>query len=340
MVIRDRIEANTPPDVIKGLVDVAGDDVLIGGQALAIWVQLYNIEVPDTMATVSRDVDFLTTSVTSKSSLYRYADVLKGQAHVYSSEIMTSLVGQAYKELPDNKYLNVDVLWTMTGIDPESVRTNAVHITFNESSFFVMSPMDVLRSRMINLHKIPEKGTEAGIMQLKLAVGVMREHLRGKATEYTAEELSTGRSPLQTMVSAIEKLAIDDAGRKIAKRFGVHVADAIDPSLIPAGPFWVKKWPKLKNLMSVDYANRFAVPVSPGENELATQWNAEPGQLQATGCIVALSETEIIQDVGRGKYTVWNRRQLQDATLRVGESVTIHESGRVDRTVIDKCNGL
>lgn len=62
---------------------------------------------------------------------------------------------------------------------------------------------------------------------------------------------------------------------------------------------------------------------------LAQQWRAVPGRYQCTGGVVALSETEVVQDAGRGQYVVWDRRKLQDSNLEVGKKLTILESGKV-----------
>jgi len=276
-------------------------------------------------------MDFLTESPTAQKSLKRYGEVLDGEVHIYARDRITALVGQAYKEVSDDEVLNVDVLWTVVGLDPASVRANAVRATRGEVSFLVMHPVDVLRSRLANLHKLPEKADEKGVMQLRLATDVVRAHLQSLATQYTAEELGAGRSPLQPMVSLIEKLAVDDAGRKVAKRYGVHVADAIDPTLIPAGPFWEKKWPLLKELMSPEVAASITPPESHVGQSIAQQWEASPGKTQEVGRIVAMSGAEVIQDAGRGRHVVWDRRALQDSQLKVGESVTINPSGEVSR---------
>lgn len=260
MVKRTRREAVTPRNVLDQLVGVAGTDVLIGGQALAFWVEYYGVEVQQDLDAISRDVDFLTVSPISHASLHRYGDVLKGEVFVHAPNRMTALVGQAYKAVSEQELLNVDVMWTVIGLEPERVRRNAVRAQRGDALFLVMHPMDVLRSRLANVHQLPHKADEKGLMQLTLAIGVVRQHLRTLATQSAPDEIASGRSPLQPMVSELERLALDGAGRKVAKRHHVYVADAIDPTVIPAGAFWEKKWPQLRALMSPAYAGTIHPP--------------------------------------------------------------------------------
>lgn len=253
-------EAETPSITFFELVKVAGEDVLIGGQALALWVEHYGVGVSEGIAAISRDVDFLTDSAASRASVERYARALGGQTFFPSQRAITSLVGQAFRLLPDDEYLNVDVLWNLIGLTPEQVRARAVTAVRSDISFRVMHELHVLRSRLMNLYELKEKQNEKGEMQLRLAIDVAREFLRAESKKYSADATRMGRSPLQALFKEITRLATDDAGRKIALHHAIHVADALDPLLIPSGPFWQKQWPHLSLLMSHQYRDLFSPP--------------------------------------------------------------------------------
>lgn len=97
-------------------------------------------------------------------------------------------------------------------------------------------------------------------MQLSLAIGVAREFLCDKLADESPTQLASGRSIIQDLVSEIKRLAVEAAGRKVAKRYGLHVADAIEPRRLPPGPFWIKRRPRLKRLMSAAYAQGITPP--------------------------------------------------------------------------------
>ena len=255
------MEAVTPPNVVAKVLRAAGDHVvLVGGQALAFWIQRYDLGLPAGVAAISADMDFLAESPDDRATVVSFARVIGGSTFFPNERALTSLVGQAYVDISDDEYINVNVIFKVIGIKPDAVRRRAVRAQIGQDSFLVMHPLDVLRSRLLNLHKLPDKQNQKGVMQLAMAIDVVREFLRAEVARSDAADVAAGRSPVQLFVSELERLAVEDAGRKVARRHGLHVANAIDPSLIPAGPFWAKRWPGLKGLMSVDYAKRFTAP--------------------------------------------------------------------------------
>lgn len=261
--MKRKTEAITPPEVIEQVLRHAGDDVvLVGGQALGFWVEQYGLGVPAGYAAISNDMDFLARSRADTASVQRFARIIKGHTLIPSERPLTALVGQAVLDVSDDEFINIDVIFKVIGLTAAAVRKRAVRVADGDSTFLVMHPLDVLHSRLANLHQLPEKKEAKSLMQLAMAIDVAREFLRAEAERLAEAGKATalGRSPIQGYVSAIEKLAVEDAGRKLAARHGLHVADAIDPSLIPAGPFWEKRWPALQGLMSATYAASFTPP--------------------------------------------------------------------------------
>jgi hypothetical protein len=259
-----RAAAETPLPLVKRLLGAADEtEVLVGGQALSVWIVKYGLQLPPDLPVITRDTHFLTQSAAAEASVEKFARAINGKASFPRRLALTALVGQVELTVSDETYINVDVIFKVVGLDPAKVLARAVRVELpGSTTFLVMHPFDLLKSRLANLHELREKQNDKGVAQLRLGVDVARAYLQEQAARYPAAETGAGRSPVQPLVSEIEKMAIEDAGRKVAKRWGVHVADAIDPSLIPAGAFWTRKWPTLKGLMSAGYASGFAVPVS------------------------------------------------------------------------------
>lgn len=257
-----RTVAETPLPLVKRLLGAADEsEVLVGGQALSVWIVKYGLPLPSDLPVITRDTDFLTQSAAATASVEKFARAIDGKASFPRRLALTALVGQVELAVSDETYINVDVIFKVIGLDPAKVLARAVRVELpGATTFLVMHPFDLLKSRLANLHELREKQNDKGAAQLRLAIDVARAYLQEQAARYSAAETGAGRSPVQTLVSEIEKLAIDDAGREVAKRWGVHVADAIDPSLIPAGAFWTRKWPALRELMSAGYASGFVVP--------------------------------------------------------------------------------
>ena len=112
-----------------------------------------------------------------------------------------------------------------------------------------MHPLDVLQGRLENVYGISEKQDEHGSAQLELAIRVTRAFLRDFGMR---EGTGNPKRPMALRhIGRIETMALSDAGRKVARRFGLHVADAIEPGpVMHIKPFTGTKLPQLLKLMS------------------------------------------------------------------------------------------
>lgn len=136
-------------------------------------------------------------------------------------------------------------------VSPASLAKRALVAESPAGSFRIMHPLDVLQGRLENLHGLIEKQDEHGIAQLQLAVAMVREFLQD-ITSQEAERRDAGKRPVSLRhLRRIESLALSDAGRKVAQRYAVHVADSIDPApFLHIESFKAKKLPQLLRLMS------------------------------------------------------------------------------------------
>ena len=235
--------------MLARILELAGPEmILVGGQALAFWADYYSVPAPP--VAVTKDIDFLGT----RADVERLARGLEAKATFRRQRDLTLLAGQIEKDLPGGDYINIDVLSRVYGsVSTESLAQRALVAESPAGDFRIMHPMDVLQGRLENVYGLVDKQDEHGIAQLQLAVTMVREFLRD-LTSQEAERQGIGERPVSLRhVSRIEHLALSDAGRKVAKRHNVHVADAIDPMpFLRIKSFAAKKLPQLLKLMSAE----------------------------------------------------------------------------------------
>jgi hypothetical protein len=243
-------EAIIPRQVVDDLLAAATTElVLVGGQSLKAWMERYDVTMPAEMAYVSRDVDFLASSPQDSDSVRRLARALGGEAQFPRRRAaLTAIIGQAAKKVGDDEVYNVDVLHTVFGADREALRARAVEFHERGLTYLVMHPLDVLKSRVDNLYALPEKQNELGRAQLIAGIEVARAFLR--EADQLENKAGARRPATLKYVAFIEKLATEDSGKKVARRYRIHVADAVEPQAVPSRDFRTKSLPRLLKLMS------------------------------------------------------------------------------------------
>jgi hypothetical protein len=248
-------DAITPPDILAKLLAVSREQglVLVGGQALAFWMSRYDVHPPRGMPAISRDTDFLALSPGDRELVARLARVIHGSPIFPPPTALTALVGQAVKPVSADEQINVDVIFKIHGADESQVRRAAVEIEGYGTTFRVMHPLHVLKSRLDNLYSLKEKQADSpkSEAQLRCAIRVVQRFLIAVASEDLDKRAGEPRrSATLHFVKVIERFAKSDAGRKTAARHHIHVADAIEPRTVADANFLKKKLPQLLTLMS------------------------------------------------------------------------------------------
>jgi hypothetical protein len=231
--------------MLRSILALAGDRMLlVGGQALAFWAAYYGIDVPS--GAVTKDADFVGT----RADVERLARGLSGRAVYPHERAPTALVGQVRKDLPGGNYVNIDVLHRLYGdVTTQAIQGRAVAVEVLGGSIRVLHPLDVLQGRLENVHGLASKQDEHGLAQLDLAIRVVRAFLADEGNRDAQRPAS--KSNVRKHLARIEEMALSDAGRKVAKRHALFVADSLEPTVFPkSGPFRTRKLPQLLALMS------------------------------------------------------------------------------------------
>ena len=263
MKLKDKTAAWMPETILEGVLRAATDEnvILVGGQALGVWLAHYNLATAGNTALITRDVDFLANDAGDFGVVKKFAAAIGGTAEL-AQGAWTALVGVAYRMLSEQEYVSVDVLHRIWGVEREAARKMAARITTPSGiTFSILHPVHLLESKAKNLHGLPEKRAsdqlESSMRQVRLAIEVARCYLseQAQAIRQAAGDDAEFTRRLLASFNYISKLAQMDFSVKNAERFNIHLADALPLHLVPReSPFWKHEWSHLRERLSSDYA--------------------------------------------------------------------------------------
>lgn len=207
------------------LEDMGTDMVLVGGQALAFWMDRYGV-APE-VAAISNDGDALGHLERAR----RIATRLRAAVLTPEGGALTSLVAQIRIPIgPAGKVRNIDVLhllYTVGGLRKSREFTQAVWRESVEIEWKpghrirVMHPLHVLESRVQNAVGLLQAKGPHVVTQAIWAVDVAREAIR-RVLRQPGESDRLG-----AMLGQLHKLARARAGRQILREHGIEVLDAV-----------------------------------------------------------------------------------------------------------------
>jgi len=208
----------TPEDVRKILSICSPRGLLVGGQALAFWADHLRVERPANLASgVTADADFIGDSVLAKDLAKR----LGWQIWIPALDDSTPQTGKVTHRTKSGEVKQVDFLSGVVGLTTKDLARRAIEMEIPDVGHLrVIHPIDVLDSRIQNLHLLPEKRTDAGIAQARLAVDVARAFIR-------QEVAARGERVGLKLLERVTEIAGDIAAVRVFLLYGIDPLNAV-----------------------------------------------------------------------------------------------------------------
>jgi hypothetical protein len=208
----------TPEDVRKILSICSPRGLLVGGQALAFWADHLQVERPVSLVSgITADADFIGDSVLAKDLAKR----LGWQIWIPALDDSTPQTGKVTHRTKSGQVKQVDFLSGVVGLTTKDLVRRAIEMEIPDIGLLrVIHPIDVLDSRIQNLHVLPEKRTVAGIAQARLAVDAVRAFIRQEVA--TRDE----RTALK-LLERVADIAGDIASVRVFLLYGIDPLKAV-----------------------------------------------------------------------------------------------------------------
>lgn len=229
------------PVFFKALQKSPHPTVLVGGQSLTFWVDFFKIPVPKIETPyLTQDIDVLAT----KHDALIVAKELHGTCKIADLGDATPNTAIVTYDTPDGRKLFVDFMGMLIGLSNEEIRETAVELDHHEYGLIrILHPTLVLKSRVVNLHRLPQKRLANGVEQARLAVPVVRAFL-----EYYVRNGLAGTNPDKYLIDRIiwlHDLALTDAGKFVYAEWGIDVMQAAPMDSVQNQDFHTQHKPRM-----------------------------------------------------------------------------------------------
>ena len=166
-------EASLDAEEVRQILTICSPTgLLVGGQALAFWADHLQVERPESLVSgVTADADFIGDAALATTLGKR----LGWQTWIPSLDDSTPQTGKVTHRTKGGEVKQVNFLSGVVGLTTKDLARRAIEMDIPDiGRLRVIHPVDVLDSRIQNLHLLPEKRNDAGIAQARLGLGVAR----------------------------------------------------------------------------------------------------------------------------------------------------------------------
>ena len=227
-----------PKDAAALVVQTRSDNaVLIGGQAVAFWIQYFGIR--PRLPALTGDIDYLATIAEAK----RVSARLKIPHKFKTASLDDHTPNSAVLSVEIHGYpepVLIDYLASIIGVESEAIRKSAVVIEFEGEPIRILHPLHLLRAKIGNLYHLEDKRNPEGIEQARLAIEIAAAFI---------EQSKMSQRELLKAVEAIGKFAATTAARFAAENYRFDCLKAIPESVFQEGvlpaEFHNKRWPQI-----------------------------------------------------------------------------------------------
>jgi hypothetical protein len=215
--------------------------VLIGGQAVNYWADLYSERCPELAEAgpyASKDIDFQG----RRDQVLKCARLLDGKAHL-PEPFSTDVESGKIVLLDNGVTIEVDFLQTAYGLTSKETLAGSILVKVPDPSgslvpVQIMSPFHCLKSRVYNVVGLQKYRTEHGMRQLRASIVCTREFSLDLAERDVRKSLDQNE--------AVFKFVMSTKPRSLFRKHGVDVFPAVAcPELFPE-EFHRRRYPQMQ----------------------------------------------------------------------------------------------